>query len=147
MVELMITLVVIGVLAAIALPAYLQYVKRAAYAEVLAQANPVKNALQICLSIEQAVEKCDSWQAIGITPPPSTNALNKVDVDFTTFAITLVPNDYKGIDPADECVLAATNLPSRRTPRAGAGGGSGQESLVWSFDPQSPCVTKGYVTL
>lgn len=137
----MITLAIVAVLAAVALPAYLNYVKRAAYAEVLAQAAPVKTALHACLSVEQDNTRCNDLGKLGITPPSATTVFSTLTLNPDTLAITLVPNDYRGIEAADTCDLVPV---IRRPPRLG--GGQGHPELAgWTYDPSSPCVTKGYV--
>ena len=133
MVELMITLAIVAVLAAVALPAYFQYVKRSVYAEVLAQANPVKVALHTCLNTEQAISRCNTLTQIGVPSPGPTNAFKSLTLDVANLTITLVPNDYRGVKSTETCELR----PAFRGP-ADIGG--------WSFDPNSPCVKEGYVS-
>lgn len=133
LVELMITVAIIGILAAVALPAYFQYVKRATYSEVIAQANPVKTALHTCLNTEQAVNKCNTLTLIGVTPPNATTAFKSLTLDVANLTITLVPNDYRGIKSSEVCELR----PQFRGP-ADIGG--------WAYDPNSPCVKEGYVS-
>ena len=141
LVELMITLAIVAVLAAVALPAYFNYVKRAAYAELLAQAAPVKTALHTCLSIEQDNTRCNDLAKLGIDPPSATTVFNSLRLNPDTLTITLVPNDYRGIEATDTCDLVPV---IRRVPRQG--GGSGDPELVgWAYEPSAPCVTKGYV--
>lgn len=143
MVELMITVAIVGVLAAVALPAYFQYVKRATYAELLAQAAPVKTALVTCITIERNVANCSTFSDLGVAPPAPTKVVKSVDLvpSGADLLVRLVPNDYRGIDAADTCDLVPI---IRRPPRAG--GGSGDPTIEgWAFDTSSPCVVKGYV--
>lgn len=143
MVELMITLAIVAVLAAVAIPAYFQYTKRATYAELLAQAAPVKNALVTCLSIERSFNNCSTLTDLGMTPPAATNVFNSVDLvpSGPDLIVRLKPNDYRGIEAADTCDL----VPVVRRP-ALQNGGSGDPVIAgWGYDPNSPCVTKGYV--
>jgi len=48
LIELMIVIAIIGILAAIALPAYQQYSDRARYSEVVSATSPIKTAVDVC---------------------------------------------------------------------------------------------------
>ena len=47
-IELMIVIAIIGILAAIALPAYQTYTKKAKFSEVVTASTSVKSAIEIC---------------------------------------------------------------------------------------------------
>ena len=50
LIELMIVIAIIGILAAIALPAYSKYTARAKYTEVTTAAGPLKQQVELCFS-------------------------------------------------------------------------------------------------
>ena len=58
LIELMIVVAIIGILAAIALPAYQSYVKKAKFAEVISIADGYKSAVGICVSELNTLTGC-----------------------------------------------------------------------------------------
>lgn len=134
LIELMIVVAIIGILAAVALPAYQRYINRAAYTEVIAQANPVKTAMSTCLDVQGSIGACDTLAKLGVEAPAATNAFKSLAITAATGAITMTPNDYKGIKEADTCVL---------TPTVNAG--PPVSITKWTYKVDSACVTLGYV--
>ena len=128
LIELMIVVAIIGVLAAVAIPAYQNYVKKAAYTEVLSSAGPVKLAISECYNVKGSLADCDAESKLGITLPAGTNALNKIEIASTTAVINMTPNAYKGIATADTCAL---------TPTAASG--------VLKWDYSGKCKDNGYI--
>jgi len=63
----MIVIAIIGILAAVAVPQYSQYTKRARFAEVISAAAPVKTAIGVCLQATSKEADCDDWPKIGVT--------------------------------------------------------------------------------
>ena len=137
LIELMIVVAIIGILAAIALPAYQNYIKRAAYSEIPVSISSIKTAVDTCYAIEKSLAACDTANKVGeILPTAGTKALQKIEIAETTAAITATPNVYKGIVAADTCVLTPT-AEATGTPPVATG------RLIWNYS--GDCVTKGYV--
>jgi type IV pilus assembly protein PilA len=128
LIELMIVVAIIGVLAAVAIPAYQNYVKKAAYTEVLAGANPVKLAISECFNVKGSLGDCATAAKLGVTLPAGTNALDKIEIASSTAKITMTPKAYRGIATDETCDL---------TPTAGTG------TLTWAHSGK--CVDNGYV--
>jgi len=130
LIELMIVVAIIGILAAVALPAYQSYMKKAAYTEVISGAGNYKKGVEICYSMNNALTDCDA----GTDPVPAaltggTGALGSVSV--TNGVITLTPNAYKGIVATEKCVLTPTAADGR---------------ITWAYGTTAgECVAVGYV--
>lgn len=140
LIELMIVIAIIGILAAIAIPAYQNYIKRAAYTEVTTAMAPVKTAVDVCYATEKDLTKCDTAGKVGETLPTGLTgrALNKIEMAATTAAITATPNAYKGILAAETCV----STPSEET--TGSGNAATKTGrLLWTYS--GACVDNGYV--
>jgi len=58
LIELMIVVAIIGILAAVALPAYQNYTKKAKFSEVVAATQSVKTAIEICAQTEGGFGNC-----------------------------------------------------------------------------------------
>lgn len=67
LIELMIVIAIIGILAAVALPAYQSYTKKAKFTEVSSALVPIRQAIDICFQREGALASCDSVAELGIT--------------------------------------------------------------------------------
>lgn len=132
LIELMIVVAIVGILAAVAIPSYQNYTRKAAYTEVLSAMAAVKTALGVCLAQAATAADCDTAAKAGVTLPATTTngAVNSITITATTAAIVATPNAYKGIPAADTCTL---------TPSAP----STTASTIWTYSGN--CVTNGYV--
>lgn len=72
LIELMIVVAIIGILAAIAVPAYQTYTNKAKFSEVVSAAAPLKLGLEICFAEQGSLQNCTNGAngvpgAIGAT--------------------------------------------------------------------------------
>lgn len=75
LIELMIVVAIIGILAAVAIPAYANYTKKAKFTEVVQGTQAVKVAIEICASDLGALTDCHDTANSGIPADiPSTGA-------------------------------------------------------------------------
>lgn len=65
LIELMIVIAIIGILAAIAVPQYAQYTRRAAFSEIKLAAAPIKSAIDLCVQETGAATLCFNTTATG----------------------------------------------------------------------------------
>ena len=91
LIELMIVIAIIGILAAVALPAYQTYTKKAKFSEVVAAATPVRTAIDLCFQTKGALGSCDTAAEIGnsiLTDAATGLLVTSVAITSTTAVIT-----------------------------------------------------------
>ena len=111
LIELMIVVAIIGILAAVALPAYQTYTAKANFVEVSSAAGGLKSAVEICGQSANSLGECNTTDNDEI----AALALGAVGGDAVATAtvtgdglITITPVAANGIVAADTYVLTAT---------------------------------------
>ena len=88
LIELMIVVAIIGMLAAVALPAYQDYTKKAKFAEVISVSITYKTPVALCAQEAGTLTGCD----LGLKGVPATTATTHVgSVGVTAGIITVTP--------------------------------------------------------
>jgi len=88
LIELMIVVAIIGILAAVALPAYQDFTKKAKFAEVLSVANTYKTAVATCAQEAGTLTGCSSGE-LGV--PDTTATTHVASVLVADGVITVTP--------------------------------------------------------
>ena len=120
LIELMIVVAIVGILAAVALPAYQDYTKKAKFAEVVSIGASYQTAVATCIQETGDAAQCDS----GSNGVPATQATTHV-------ASVAVENGVITVTPTATTAATATLI---LTPTVGAG------ALTWA-KTGSGCLT------
>jgi type IV pilus assembly protein PilA len=102
LIELMIVVAIVGILAAVALPAYQTYTTKARFAEVISVADGYKTAVGVCAQTLATVTGCNAGTN-GIPLTTSTTYVNGVTV--ANGVITVTPNVVNGLTAAMTLIL------------------------------------------
>jgi len=106
LIELMIVVAIIGILAAVALPAYSKYMDKSKYVEVVQSTAAVKTAVEICIQDLGKAAGCDGGSN-GIPGDVAAGSPTKYADSVTTKAgvITAVPKAFGGVTTAQTYIL------------------------------------------
>ena len=132
LIELMIVVAIIGILAAVALPAYQNYILRARYSELITIATSYRTAVEMCGQEQNGNYGNCATGARGIPETVATRYIASVFV--AGGQITVTPRSVDGLLAANTLILTPPGTPA-------AGGGlvaPGSTNTDWVFE--GPCV-------
>lgn len=121
LIELMIVIAIIGILAAIAVPQYQTYTKKAKFSEVTGATAPYKLAVELCYADQLAIANCGTPGTAGI-PANVSGAAGYVATVATSGSGVVTATAVSTSGLAGETYVL--------TPAAG--GSTASNSLTWS---------------
>ena len=140
LIELMIVIAIIGILAAIALPAYSKYTARAKFTEVTTAAGPLKQQVELCffdlgtlsggLNPDTGATECSSTDATG--KGTGWNLKRAVADTSSKYVKGAVVIKVGGLSSFTEILI----------PTAAQAATNGDTALNWKIDPNSTCKDK-----
>lgn len=121
LIELMITVTIVAILAAIAVPSYLNYTRRAYYAEIVDATAPYKVGVSECWQNLGTVTGCNAG---GNHIPAAVTAAqgNVASISVADGVITVTPVATNGILSTDTYILTPVAVGTALTWTASGGG-------------------------
>ena len=150
LIELMIVIAIIGILAAIALPAYSKYTARAKFTEVTTAAGPLKQQVELCFfdlgtlsggkNPDTGATECSNdstgkgtgWNLNRAVADTSSKYVKSAVVNKGTITITSQNIKVGGVSEFTEILV----------PTAAQAAANGDTALNWKIDPTSSCKDK-----
>lgn len=131
LIELMIVIAIIGILAAIALPAYQTYTKKAKFTEVVLAASSVKTAVDTCFQTrgERNITNCDTLGEVGAIAADATAGEHVASVSMTA------GDGGKITATGNSATVGSANYILAPTVSNG--------TLIWKEDSSSTCIAAG----
>jgi len=107
LIELMIVVAIIGILAAVALPAYQTYTARARFSEVVLAATPAKTAVELCVQTSNPADCSTIVEPASWSQGAQVSSVTLGGSAAGGYTITVVPVASNGIAVGDEFILTA----------------------------------------
>jgi type IV pilus assembly protein PilA len=137
LIELMIVVAIIGILAAIAVPQYQNYVTKSRWADAHTQTAPLKQAIGLCMQQaggDAAAKKtaCETAALVGVTEPGATDNIESIKIETGAKIVA------KGKAPLGSCTVTWTpGVEDARITWSAATSGTGCTKAMTGYDVSS----------
>ena len=143
LIELMIVIAIIGILAAIALPAYSKYTARAKFTEVTTAAGPLKEQVELCYFDQGNLTNCNGSNsavkqgngARGWNIEQAVKATKSTYVKSATVSQGKITVTSQNIKVSSKSGFKLTLIPSEQTTGSSVG-----TALNWEVSSTSSCL-------
>ncbi|MBC3872935.1 pilin [Undibacterium flavidum] len=126
LIEMMITVAIIGILAAVAMPAYQAYAKRSKFAEIVVATSATKIAVEICAQEQDGLTNCSG--GLNGVPSDVTSTTGYLGTVITAGGrITATARAYQGLSGTENVIYVGVYGADKR--------------VTWSIDATSTCKT------
>ena len=103
MIELLVTISIIGIIAGLITPSYQKYLKKARYVEVIQATLPLKLAVEECYQLTGNLSECQLGKNGILSSSSSPGIIDNINI--TGGIITITPKERYGIRAKDTYVL------------------------------------------
>ena len=132
LIELMIVVAIIGILAAIAIPQYQDYVTRAKWQDVITSLESTKLATAECMQQNGGdATLCDTDAEIGTTMPTSVQGATISRGSFTSAGVATFSLNGSAVGALGKCTVTLTG-----------NGGPNAANMTWGFATTGTSCTK-----
>lgn len=130
LIELMIVVAIIGILAAIALPAYQTYTNKAKFTEVVSATQGVKAAVEVCYATKGSLSECDETDGtVSAAVGGAGGGTYVQSVDVSNAGLITAIGSGGAIDGIDYLLQASSTAGNQ---------------LIWEVDADSECLDEGF---
>ncbi|MCQ8878882.1 prepilin-type N-terminal cleavage/methylation domain-containing protein [Pseudoalteromonas shioyasakiensis] len=133
LIELMITIAIMGILVSLALPAYNNHFKRSKFTEVILASNALQRAIEVCFYTRETLSNCDSFNKIGVQQTDFTSSafMSNIELSNTggSYKITSTASSEASISSSGDTYIMVASVNSNQ--------------LLWELSSTSTCISEG----
>ncbi|MFY8327007.1 pilin [Pseudoalteromonas sp. ZZD1] len=133
LIELMITIAIMGVLLSLALPAYNNHYKRAKFTEVILATNALQRAVEVCFYTKETLNNCDTFSKIGASKSDllAPKRIANIDISNTagSYKLTSTASSEASLSGAGDTYIMVASINANQ--------------IQWELSSASTCISEG----